>query len=51
MIKDKKYDIGRLIIIDPPHLIDAQNCSCTEIDIYCCSFCANKDSCLDLEDL
>lgn len=44
-LKDKRSNLARLIIIDPPAGIDMQNCSCSDASLFCCSFCFLDDPC------
>lgn len=48
-LKDKKIDLARLIILEPPIGVYMKNCFCSESDDYCCSFCSPSDSCIDFE--
>lgn len=50
-LKEKNFDIAKLIIVEPPARIDISNCSCFEENNYCCSFCPSKDKCIDFESL
>ncbi len=44
-LKDKRVDLARLIVVEPPTNIDMQNCSCSDASLFCCSFCSAGDSC------
>ncbi|MDD3711472.1 MAG: prepilin-type N-terminal cleavage/methylation domain-containing protein [Patescibacteria group bacterium] len=48
-LKDKRIDIARIIIITPPADINTDNCSCDDVELYCCSFCS-PGSCVDFEE-
>jgi prepilin-type N-terminal cleavage/methylation domain-containing protein len=48
-LKDKRFNMARVIVIDPPTRIEPMTCSCYEATDYCCSFCAGGDPCIDFE--
>lgn len=48
-LKDGSFDLGYLLIVEPPAKSDVQICSCSDISKYCCSFCSSTTSCLDFE--
>lgn len=48
-LRDKNFDFGKLLIFSPYYLVDTQDCSCSDIDSFCCSFCESKTNCMDME--
>ena len=44
-LKDRRSDIGRLIMIESPAMVDSQACSCQEASNYCCTFCDVSSDC------
>ncbi len=48
-LKDRRYDIGRLIIVEPPSKIINQDCLCNDSSLYCCSFCSASSTCINFE--
>lgn len=48
-LKDINYDIGKIISLNSLGQLDVKDCSCDNIDKYCCDFCPNKDNCIDIE--
>lgn len=48
-LKDEHYDIGKMISLSALGQLDTQDCSCDNIDKYCCNFCVSKDNCIDIE--
>ncbi len=50
-VRDKRYDIGRLIILESPLVIDTQKCFCNDATLFCCSFCNGGPACIDFESL
>lgn len=48
-LKDSHYDIGKMISLNSLGKLDVYDCSCDNIDKYCCNFCASKDNCIDIE--
>jgi prepilin-type N-terminal cleavage/methylation domain-containing protein len=48
-LKDDNYDIGKIISLNSLGKLDVSDCSCNDIDKYCCNFCPNKDNCIDIE--
>lgn len=45
-LKDKRIDLARLVLLNPPTQVDTQNCSCSDSGLYCCSFCGVGSTCL-----
>ena len=45
-LQDEKFPSGRLLILSYPGLLDSENCSCNDLNNYCCSFCPPNSSCL-----
>lgn len=48
-LKDNNYDIGKIIRLNSLGQFDVKDCSCDNINKYCCNFCINKDNCIDIE--
>jgi prepilin-type N-terminal cleavage/methylation domain-containing protein len=47
-LKDKRLNIARVILIAPPADVNTEECSCSNADLYCCSFCS-AGGCIDFE--
>ena len=48
-LKDKHFNVGKLVIMKPGYVINSQDCSCADVTKYCCSFCGAGSSCNDIE--
>ncbi|HOZ53234.1 MAG TPA: type II secretion system protein [bacterium] len=48
-LKDEHYDIGKIISLSSLGKLDVYDCSCDNIEKYCCDFCVSKDNCIDIE--
>lgn len=44
--RDKHFNRGRIIYLQPGYLIETSSCSCNDADILCCSFCASGSNCV-----
>lgn len=48
-IKDRHFDIGKIVIMKPGYVINSQDCSCADMTKYCCSFCVTTTTCTVFE--
>ncbi len=44
-LKDARFPIGKLLILNNPGLTDTKNCACSGSANWCCSFCTSTTTC------